>query len=103
MATIKMAAVSSSTRLLMNLWTAFIGLPESLIAGAHTLVHPGRRRGVSPGWCTKSVGRPATGSEIRTKPLYADRPSKCDGRRRRHRDSADVFRFSLPDPLPGPS
>ncbi|GAA2850825.1 hypothetical protein GCM10010523_09290 [Paenarthrobacter ilicis] len=36
MATIKMAAVSSSTRLLMNLWTAFIGLPETLIAGAHT-------------------------------------------------------------------
>ncbi|GAA4030712.1 hypothetical protein GCM10023063_11480 [Arthrobacter methylotrophus] len=35
MATIKMAAVSSSTRLLMNLWTAFIGLPESWIAGVH--------------------------------------------------------------------
>jgi hypothetical protein len=30
-----MAAVSSSTLLLMNLWTAFIGLPETWIACAH--------------------------------------------------------------------
>jgi hypothetical protein len=35
MAAIKMAAVSSSTLLLMNLWTAFIGLPETWIACAH--------------------------------------------------------------------
>jgi hypothetical protein len=35
MAAIKMAAVNSSTLLLMNLWTAFIGLPETWIACAH--------------------------------------------------------------------
>src|SRR5687768_34447 len=36
MAAIKMAAVNSSTLLLMNLWTAFIELPETWIACAHT-------------------------------------------------------------------
>jgi hypothetical protein len=35
MAAIKMAAVNSSTLLLMNLWTAFIELPETWIACAH--------------------------------------------------------------------
>ena len=39
MAAIKMDAVSKSTLLLMNLWTAFIGLPESWIACVHTAVH----------------------------------------------------------------
>jgi hypothetical protein len=31
-----MAAVNSSTLLLMNLWTAFIELPETWIACAHS-------------------------------------------------------------------
>ncbi|MEW1944072.1 hypothetical protein [Pseudarthrobacter oxydans] len=35
MAAIKMAAVNSSTLLLMNLWTAFMELPETWIACAH--------------------------------------------------------------------
>jgi hypothetical protein len=42
MAAIKMAAVNSSTLLLMNLWTAFMELPETWIACAH-FQPPGRR------------------------------------------------------------
>ncbi|WP_199775432.1 hypothetical protein [Arthrobacter sp. PGP41] len=36
MAAIKMAAVNSSTLLLMNLWTAFMELPETWNAYAHS-------------------------------------------------------------------
>jgi hypothetical protein len=44
MAAIKMAAVNSSTLLLMNLWTAFIELPETWIACAHSCPRGGRGR-----------------------------------------------------------
>jgi hypothetical protein len=42
MATINMAAVNISTLLLMNLWTAFIGLLKAGFACAHTTVHSKR-------------------------------------------------------------
>ena len=60
MAAIKMAAVSSSTLLLMNLWTAFIGLPETWIACAHH--HPRLtdvRVGFLPGVQKVLAGLPA--------------------------------------------
>jgi hypothetical protein len=65
MATIKMDAVSRSTRLLMNLWTAFIGLLKAGLR-AHTAVHSTAELKASPAGCAKvKAGLPA-GSENRT-------------------------------------
>ncbi|GAA3281122.1 hypothetical protein AAU01_31850 [Paenarthrobacter aurescens] len=70
MATIKMAAVSSSTRLLMNLWTAFIGLPETLIAGAHTdAVIPQKTQRNTGLYVQKVVAGLLPGPNRRTQPL----------------------------------
>jgi hypothetical protein len=59
MAAIKMAAVSNSTLLLMNLWTAFIGLPETWIACAHHHPRSGREDRFLPGVQRVLAGLPA--------------------------------------------
>jgi hypothetical protein len=66
MAAIKMAAVNSSTLLLMNLWTAFMELPETWIACAHT--RPAHADMDGDGCAKILAGLPAR-SRLRTQPL----------------------------------
>ncbi|WP_185263881.1 hypothetical protein [Pseudarthrobacter sp. NBSH8] len=68
MAAIKMAAVSSSTLLLMNRWTAFIGLPETWIACAHRDPQAADMKDFLPGVQKVLAGLPAW-SRNGTQPL----------------------------------